>query len=906
MGTSRLVLILAFWAAQTSVLAAPPAGVRQIIAHRGSSADRPENTLAAARRALEAGATAIECDVRRTKDGRLVLLHDATLDRTTDGTGPVSARTLAEVQKLDAGRWFHAKYAGERVPTLAELLALCRGRIDVLLDLKEQGAEYAKLVASEVRAHGDPKRILAGVRSVEQAKQFRRLLPEARQLGLLATPEDLDGFVSVGVEMVRLWPKWLADESLVRRVRWAGATLHLNGTTGSPEEIRPLLRYRPDSLSSDDPARLLATLAAAPALAAEKNTKTIPIILDTDLGTDIDDAFALALVLASPELELRGVTTVGKQAEDRAWMVCRFLAQTGRRTIPVAAGGEPSASEGIDWQIQYRRHPAVIFNRTTRPAKASAVALLHSLLTGSQEQVTLVALGPLTNLADLLEKHPGCRASIRRIVIMGGALGIGYNGKPPVEAEWNIATDLRAARSVLTSGVPITLIPLDASAMVQLERPMREQVFAAHTPITFQVQSLYELWGKETPVLFDPVAVAAAITDAFFRFEEMWLEIDAKGITRAAVPKPQQRGQLPPVRVATQVDRERFLSWFVQRLAASDKPVLPRPPGNVSALVERGGFPAKVHVAEDYDTDIEKRWWMAGKAETVDVSPGGRRACRAVLTQDFDDLQGDVRAMYRAVIFNPVPGPPMGPRTRLTFRFKLTGTHRLRVQLYSLTHGYHRYLSLAGMPTDRWETATVDLTEMRRPDGTGGPLAANERIDDIQFYLDPRGELLIDDIVLYEAAAEGETRPFPRRVVFTGWFDTGKQGQEWPGDFEIVSHVAPLLGRYARSLKEPKTGLPWLRIALRGERRLDPATQLDFRYRLTGADSLRVELRHSKSGWRITHELRDLPRGAWAAAAVPFVLQDSGKDRVCDEMRFHIPAGGELSVDDMLLYTPGK
>ena len=92
------------------------------------------------------------------------------------------------------------------------------------------------------------------------------------------------------------------------------------------------------------------------------------------------------------------------------------------------------------------------------------------------------------------------------------------------------------------------------------------------------------------------------------------------------------------------------------------------------------------------------------------------------------------------------------------------------------------------------------MTQMRRPDGTGGPLAEDERIDDIQFYVDPRAELLIDDIVLYDAAADGEKRPFPKRILFTGWFDTGKQGKEWPGDFEIVNHEKPRTWKCARAV----------------------------------------------------------------------------------------------------------
>jgi len=238
------------------------AQVQEVIGHMGSCADRPGNTLAGIRRAIEAKAHVAEEDVRTTKDGVLVCLHDAEVDRTTNGKGKVAAMTLAELKKLDAGIKFDQKYAGERVPTLREVLTLAKGKIGVMLDLKENGEEYAKSIASLVREHGEPGRLVLGIRSVDHAKQFRKLLPEARQIGLVPTPDDIEPFAKAGVKVIRLWPKWLSDTSLVPRVRKLGLELHVGTGNGTRDEVLPLLAHKPESLSSDDPAQLVKTLAA--------------------------------------------------------------------------------------------------------------------------------------------------------------------------------------------------------------------------------------------------------------------------------------------------------------------------------------------------------------------------------------------------------------------------------------------------------------------------------------------------------------------------------------------------------------------------------------------------------------------------------------------------------------------
>lgn len=631
---------------------------------------------------------------------------------------------------------------------------------------------------------------------------------------------------------------------------------------------------------------LLAAILAQP--------QPIPTILDTDIGSDIDDAFAVALAATSPHIELRGITTCGDQADDRAWIVCRMLTHGNLKKIPVFAGRDPQPKNGIDWQIQYRRHAAPIFNRTQKPERMAAVDFMHKEISDNPSPVTILAIGPLTNVAKLLKDHPEDAKKIGRLVIMGGAVNVGYDGKKP-EPEWNIKTDIPAAQAVFKAGIPMTVIPLDATAHVKLEKAERDKFFAANTQLTQQIQNLYELWDHETPVLYDPVAVAALIGDRFLKnVKELRLEVDDKGMTQIV------KGE-PNCRVALGCDAPEFTKWICAELSRRGETSLPETPKNPSKIVDRGNFPAKVHVAEDYDTDIEKRWWMSGKAETKDVAPGGRRSQRGVLTQDFDDRQGNMKTSYHAVVFNPVPGPPMGKNTRLAFRYKLIGTDHLRIQLYSLTNGYHRYLSVKGLPQNEWQSGCVDMTEMRRPDGTGGPLAENERIDDIQFYVDPRAEVIIDDVILYDAAAEGEKRPFPKRVLYTAWFDTGKKGNEWRGDFEHVAHEKPRMWKAAKSVAREKD-TPWIRLDMKGPRRLDAVAEVSFQHLLVGVDKIQVELRDSKSGQTWTKDLTNVMQGAWGTSTVRFDIKGEAS---ADEIRFILPAGATLTIDDVLFYTPG-
>jgi len=148
-----------------------------IIGHRGNSRYAPENTLVSFRQAFNAGADGVEMDLRCSRDGVLYLLHDKTLDRTTDGKGDASKRTMAELKQLDAGSWKSAKYAGTRIPTFEEAARLCAGRGLMLLDLKEEG--LGAKIAEVVRRTGTLDQIVVCCWSDAQLADVHRHLPDA-------------------------------------------------------------------------------------------------------------------------------------------------------------------------------------------------------------------------------------------------------------------------------------------------------------------------------------------------------------------------------------------------------------------------------------------------------------------------------------------------------------------------------------------------------------------------------------------------------------------------------------------------------------------------------------------------------------------------------------------------------
>lgn len=186
-----------------------------LVAHRGLSAGYPENTMAAFNNVIAQGVGVIEIDLRGTKDGEIVILHDDTVDRTTNGTGNVGDLTLAEIRALDAGFKTGPEFAGQLVPTFAEVLDLAtESGVMLLLDIKLSATLDREMVVRMVEAHDAALNVIAGVRSLDDLKLFRSYNPNIRTLGLIPEIVDIEPFAAGGVDMIRLWPEWINGAEL--------------------------------------------------------------------------------------------------------------------------------------------------------------------------------------------------------------------------------------------------------------------------------------------------------------------------------------------------------------------------------------------------------------------------------------------------------------------------------------------------------------------------------------------------------------------------------------------------------------------------------------------------------------------------------------------------------------------
>ena len=297
----------------------------------------------------------------------------------------------------------------------------------------------------------------------------------------------------------------------------------------------------------------MLTTPSSAQMASNRWTNVQKVILDTDIGGDVDDAYALALLASLREAKVLGVTTVSGPTDQRAQSAAKLLATLGRSEIPIYAGRR--SDQPMNRQYEWARD-----FRSNSMKKFSAVEFLRKQIQGAPGEITLIAIGPLTNLAELFVRYPETARQIKRIVIMGGAIYVGYDSKPPGVSEHNIKCDPVSARVVFTSGAPLTMVGLDATAMMQLNEEHQKKLFALGTPATDALAALTNLWGNRIPTMFDPMAVAYALGHRFADDQQQHVVVDDDGLTRIT-DGPRN------VTILLNPQKEAFLDWYIAILA---------------------------------------------------------------------------------------------------------------------------------------------------------------------------------------------------------------------------------------------------------------------------------------------------------------------------------------------------
>ena len=296
------------------------------------------------------------------------------------------------------------------------------------------------------------------------------------------------------------------------------------------------------------------------------------IIVDTDIGDAIDDPFAIALALRSPELDILGISTDYGDTEGRAKILDRLLGEAGRQNIPVAVGAATALFPSDD---SYARTHALDQRRYgegghfARTSHAHAVEFILDQIRRFPGEITLVTIGPLPNIGALIDRSPETFRKLKRVVMMGGSIAprkSEYGDAPAAEpvAEWNVMLDIGAAQKLFRSGVTVYVMPVDSTENLKLDEVRRTVLFAHGTPLTDALTLLYHQWsaaGGVTPTLYDVMTIAYILNPQLCPVQPMHIRVDDRGFTRVEDGRPNAQ-------VCLHSDADAVLRFYMQRLLA--------------------------------------------------------------------------------------------------------------------------------------------------------------------------------------------------------------------------------------------------------------------------------------------------------------------------------------------------
>jgi purine nucleosidase len=306
------------------------------------------------------------------------------------------------------------------------------------------------------------------------------------------------------------------------------------------------------------------------------------IILDTDIGTDLDDAFALGLILTSPEFEILGVTTDHGLTRKRAQIVCRMLYETGMEHIPVAAGRQTPQEVGKDTELA-GYWPQFYWGEgfTKKEAIATPAAdFIIQMLRRYPHEVILFSIAPVPNLGDVVKKDPDALRLAKRIYAMYGSFYRGYDQEnyttnlnprardrwsvnPVPSAEYNVAMDVESSKLFSASGAPITYAPLDINTFIVMPEEDQDKIWTRCSPLTDALSGLHSLWSTGSPgepwIIYDCTAVGMALWPDLFTTRPAHVRVIDGGFTVIDESKP------PNSEVGVTINKDEFTARLLKR-----------------------------------------------------------------------------------------------------------------------------------------------------------------------------------------------------------------------------------------------------------------------------------------------------------------------------------------------------
>jgi inosine-uridine nucleoside N-ribohydrolase len=264
--------------------------------------------------------------------------------------------------------------------------------------------------------------------------------------------------------------------------------------------------------------------------------KRIPAIFDTDIGYDIDDTWALAFLLRSPELNLKLAVSDTQHTRYEAALIAKMLEVAGRTDVPVGVGIEQHTKTGgqLAWVEDYdlASYPGTV-------AEDGVGAIIETIM-NSPTRVALICVGPVPNIAAALEREPRI-AERAYFVGMHGSVRLGYDGSPEVSAEYNVKADPEALRRAFAAPWEVTITPVDTCGLVTLKGEKYCRVKESRDPLAAAVIENYRAWAKHggrpetaeerSSTLFDPVAVYLAFTTELLKMEKLGIRVTDDGFT---------------------------------------------------------------------------------------------------------------------------------------------------------------------------------------------------------------------------------------------------------------------------------------------------------------------------------------------------------------------------------------